>query len=72
MERFLPELVARPTLLAFNKMDIPGSRESAENARAELNFPERDAYYISAVTGQGIEELLNGLAALRRRPPDEL
>jgi len=72
MERFLPELIARPTLLAFNKMDIPGSRESAERARAELNFPERDAYYISAVTGQGIEELLNGLAALRRRPPHEL
>lgn len=72
MERFLPELITRPTLLAFNKMDLPGSRESAERARAELNFPERDAYYISAVTGQGIEELLNGLAALRRRPPHEL
>jgi GTP-binding protein len=67
MEKFLPELVARPTLLAFNKMDIPGAREAAERARAELNFPERDAYYISAVTGQGIQELLYGLVALRRR-----
>jgi GTP-binding protein len=67
MEKFLPELLARPTLLAFNKMDIPGAREAAESARAELNFPERDAYYISAVTGQGIQELLNGMVALRRR-----
>ncbi len=68
MEKFLPDLVARPTLMAFNKMDLPGAREAALRARAELNFPERDAYYISAVTGQGIGELLNGLAALRRRP----
>lgn len=71
MEKFLPELIARPTLLAFNKMDIPGAREAAESARAELNFPESDAYYISAVTGQGIQELLNGMVALRRRPAHE-
>ncbi len=72
MEKFLPELVARPTILAFNKMDIPGAREAAERARAELNFPERDAYYISAATGEGIGDLLNGLVALRRDPPHEL
>jgi GTP-binding protein len=72
MEKFRPELVARPTLLAFNKMDIPGAREAAERTRAELNFPERDAYYISAVTGQGIREFLDGLVALRRRPSYDL
>ncbi len=72
MEKFHPGLVSRPTLLAFNKMDIPGAREAAENARAELNFPERDAYYISAVTGQGIPSFLSGLVALRRHPSHEL
>src|SRR3989337_3033878 len=72
MEKFHPALVARPTLLAFNKMDLPGAREAAERARAELNFPERDAYYISAATGQGIPALLSGLVALRRRPSYEL
>lgn len=72
MENFCPELVARPMLLAFNKMDIPGAREAAESSRAELNFPERDAYYISAVTGQGIREFLDGLVALRRRPSHDL
>jgi GTP-binding protein len=72
MEKFRPELVTRPTLLAFNKMDIPGAREAAERTRAELNFPERDAYYISAVTGQGIREFLDGLVALRRRPSYDL
>ena len=72
MENFRPELVARPMLLAFNKMDIPGAREAAESSRAELNFPERDVYYISAVTGQGIREFLDGLVALRRRPSHDL
>ncbi len=72
MERFRPELVARPTLLAFNKMDVPGARDAARSALAELKFPERDAYYISAVTGQGIPDLLDGLVALRRRPPYDL
>ena len=72
MEKFRPELAGRPTLLAFNKMDVTGARESAERARRLLNFPERDAYYISAVTGEGIIALLDGLVALRRRPSYEL
>ena len=69
LEKFRPELAARPMLLAFNKMDVPGARKAAERARAELNFPAGDAYYISAVTGQGVPELLSGLVALRRRLP---
>ncbi len=68
MERFRPDLAQRPTLLAFNKMDVTGARESAEKARQLLNFPKGDAYYISAVTGEGITALLDGLVALRRRP----
>ena len=72
MERFRPEVARRPTLLAFNKMDVTGARETAEKARRLLNFPERDAYYISAVTGEGITALLDGLVALRRRPSYEI
>ncbi len=72
MEKFRPEFAGRPTLLIFNKMDVTGARESAEKARRLLNFPERDAYYISAVTGEGITALLDGLVALRRRPSYEI
>ena len=72
MEKFRPDLAARPTLLAFNKIDLTGAREAAAEARAVLNFPERDAYYISAVTGEGITALLDGLTALRRRPSYEI
>ena len=72
LEKFHPGLLARPTILAFNKMDIPDARKAAEQARAELNFPERDAYYISAVTGEGIPSFLSGLIALRRCPSHEI
>ncbi|MGE5189750.1 MAG: GTPase ObgE [Gemmatimonadota bacterium] len=72
MERFRPDLAGRPTLLAFNKMDVTGARESAKRACRLLNFPEEDAYYISAVTGEGIASLLDGLVALRRRPSHDI
>ncbi len=72
MERFRPGLSGRPTLLAFNKMDVTGAREASREARARLKIPERDAYYISAVTGEGIAALLDGLLQLRRRPPYDI
>jgi GTP-binding protein len=72
MERFSPELAKRPTLLVFNKTDVTDARENAEAARRLIDFPERDVHYISAVTGDGIQALLDGLCALRKRPPYEL
>ena len=72
MAKFSPELVNRPTLLVFNKTDVTGAREAAEAARLRIDFPEADVYYISGVTGDGIPAFLDGLAALRKRPPYEL
>src|SRR3990172_883019 len=71
MEKFLPELAGRQTILAFNKMDLPGARESAEKALARLNFPVASVYYISAATGEGIAALLDGMLTFRKkRAPD--
>jgi GTP-binding protein len=71
MEEFSPDLAARPTLVAFNKVDATGAREAAEEARRLLAVPERDAFFISAATGEGIPLLLDGLLSLRRRQPYE-
>ena len=71
MEKFRPELADRPAILAFSKMDLPGARDSAEKAFGLLNSPGSGAYYISAVTGEGIDGLLDGLLSIRRkRAPD--
>jgi GTP-binding protein len=65
--KFRPELAGRPAILAFNKMDVPGARESAEAALARLKYPAAGVYYISAVTGEGIPALLDGLLAFRKK-----
>ncbi|MGZ8441640.1 MAG: GTPase ObgE [Candidatus Deferrimicrobiaceae bacterium] len=69
MEKFRPELAARPTLLVFTKMDLTGARENAERALASIRHPAGDVHCVSAVTGEGIVPLLDGLLALRRRQP---
>jgi GTP-binding protein len=65
--KFRPELAGRPAILAFNKMDLPGARESAEKALARLKFPAAGVYYISAATGEGIANLLDGMLAFRKK-----
>jgi len=67
MEKFGPELAARPTLLAFTKMDLTGARENAERALAEIGHPAEEVHFISAATGEGIGPLLDGMLALRKK-----
>lgn len=66
IELFRPGFASRPSILAFTKMDLAGARESARAAGARLNFPPDGVYYISAATGEGITDFLDGLAALRK------
>ena len=70
MEKFGPELAARPTLLAFTKMDLTGARENAERALEEIGHPAGEIHFISAATGEGIPPLLDGMLALRKRQPN--
>jgi GTP-binding protein len=67
MEKFQPGLLDRPTLLVFNKMDLPGACENAERALREIGPLQGDAYRISAATGEGIRHLLDALIVLRRK-----
>jgi GTP-binding protein len=67
MEKFGPELAARPTFLAFTKMDLTGARENAERALAEIEHSAGEIHFISAATGEGIPSLLDGMLTLRKR-----
>ncbi|MHB1127520.1 MAG: GTPase ObgE [Bacillota bacterium] len=58
-----PALAGRRRLLAVNKMDLPGSEERLEQLRTQVG--ERyEIYPVSAITGQGLDNLVNRLAEL--------
>ncbi|MHB8893899.1 MAG: GTPase ObgE [Candidatus Geothermincolia bacterium] len=64
MGDYSPELLERRRLVAANKMDVdPDAGEIAE-LRAECVERGLELYEISAVTGQGLQELVGALAAM--------
>jgi GTP-binding protein len=65
LEKYDPELAAKPRWLVLNKIDLVPEEERAaliEKYRAELGTEETPVYVISAATREGCEELLNALA----------
>lgn len=60
LELYNPGLAERPAVIAANKMDLPEAQENLALLHEE--FSEYSIYPISALTGEGIAELLWGLA----------
>ena len=61
LEQYHPKLKEKPHVLIANKTDLPSSEEhlkSIEELATRLDIP---CYKISAVTGQGVKDLLYGL-----------
>jgi len=69
LEQYKPELVRRPRLVAANKMDLPGADRNLEKLRQAL--PDEEILPISAVTGHGLDKLLNRLFHLVKTSPVE-
>jgi GTP-binding protein len=63
---FDAELAAKPMLVALNKVDLAEARENVPELRAELIRLGHQVHEISAVTGQGVSDLLNAIGALLR------
>jgi GTP-binding protein len=53
----------RPRLVAINKIDVPDARDLAELVRPDLEAKGFSVYEVSAVTHEGLPELLFGIAA---------
>ncbi|NLG33139.1 MAG: GTPase ObgE, partial [Syntrophomonadaceae bacterium] len=69
LEQYNPELAKRPFLIAANKMDLPEAQAKAEQIR---NLFGEKVCFISAVTGSGIDELINKIEQLLQSiPPEE-
>jgi len=62
IRQYEPRLLGRPTLVALNKVDLPGARDRAEESLARLAVQGIVAFVTSAITGEGIEALAEGLA----------
>ncbi len=72
LELYDPRLIQLPQIVALNKVDLSHVREKADRVRADLP-PEADpVHFISAVTGEGLAELVHrafdALAQAQRTP----
>ncbi len=59
LTQYQPELSQRPQIVVLNKLDLPQAQASLERLRAGLPIPQGDIVTIAAVTGEGIDALLN-------------
>ncbi|GAB4162809.1 MAG: GTPase ObgE [Roseiflexaceae bacterium] len=66
---YRPELAERPQIVALNKADLPASEPQIERLRAELQLPAEDVFVISAATRQGVDPLVQRVAAQLREMP---
>lgn len=68
LEEYSEEIASRPRVIAFSKADLPEAREKY----AKRGKAFKDAYLISAATGEGVPELLEALwQAIERAKLDE-
>lgn len=64
LRAYNPELADRPTLVAFNKMDLPEARENLPRVQAELEGRGYRVFPISGATREGFRPLLSAAADL--------
>ncbi len=63
LERYDPKLAGKPQLVVFNKIDIPEVKEQAEELRVDFVAQGHEVFLISAVTREGVKELVQATAA---------
>ena len=62
LERYDPKLASKPQLVVFTKIDIPEVKEQAEVLKAEFIGQGHEVFLISAVTREGVKELVQSTA----------
>ena len=75
-ERITDELAAygglaeRPTIIAANKMDLPGAGENLARLRAHFEGTDIEVIPISAATGAGVDELMGAVVRMLPTLPE--
>ena len=60
--QFSPELASKPQMVVGNKVDIAEAKERFEKVKSKFRDMDIEIFSISAVTGEGIEQLVNYMA----------
>lgn len=63
------DLLSRPYIVAGNKTDLPGTRETAEKIKAFMEQKSIPYLTVSALTGEGIDGLIQTIVTLARDNP---
>ena len=70
LKAYSPKLAALPQIVVLNKCDLPGAAENAAVFRKRIRKYKK--YTVTAVTGEGTKELIDGIfAVLETLPPAE-
>lgn len=74
LEAYDPAILEKPQVIAANKMDVcmEGSEEILEKLRREFEPKGIEVFSISAVSGQGVKELLYHVQELLKTCPEEV
>jgi GTP-binding protein len=64
VEQFSAELARRPYLIALNKLDLEPTRRRRARSR------RKDVHFLSALTGEGLPELLDAIVSTLATAPD--
>ena len=64
VERFDSEILQRPGIVVLNKADLPTAGNAEPDLRRALKEKGFELFFISAITGEGVRELINRLAEL--------
>lgn len=67
LEMFSPELVEKPFLVAYNKMDLPEAYGKWESFRERLRSQGIEPFCMSAVTREGAHELIRAAYELVKK-----
>ena len=73
LELYNPDLATKPELVALNKIDVPTARDRLGRLKDRFAREKPDLLVmpVSALTGQGVSELVNALAEILTRLPPQ-
>ena len=71
LEEFNPKLLKKPQIIIANKMDLENSKENLDEFKKKLNNNDIKILEVSAATNTGLTEVLDFLADLLDKIPDQ-